>query len=231
MTKHTDLHTARAEKRTTSAIDQFNAGFASKAAKQRALADLNTAYNSLREIWHTEIIEAAPHTETMMAERGSYWSFNRVIQASSADLMFETMMAERGSYFEANDTPFDLHQVRDHHAPIFGAHWDKINMLRDLRESFKAQEIVAPVKTQTTVQKIEERVTESLEALMERRQAQFIDGCELHDIFKGLPVSVNAHWVHGHKGSVFIRRFYYMAGKLTPLNIICAVLDAKREEA
>jgi membrane-associated HD superfamily phosphohydrolase len=65
---------------------------------------------------------------------------------------------------------------------------------------------------------------------MEGRKAQFVEGLEIARMFNGLPVSVNAHWVHGHKGTNFIRYFFYLAGELTPLNMIMAIAQAHEAE-
>lgn len=192
---------ARADKYLAQAMDRFNAGFVSRAAQQLCLDALNRAYDCVNELAHDDLVAAAP-----------------------------VELEARNEYFANVQLPFGLHQVRDKHAANFGSYWAQVQQLIELREAVKNTAPAPAVKVETRAQEIERRVTESLTALMERRKAQFIEGCQLHDIFGGLPVSLNAHWVQGHKGTTFIRRFYYMNGKLTPLGVIIAVLEAKEIE-
>jgi hypothetical protein len=69
--------------------------------------------------------------------------------------------------------------------------------------------------------------------MMELRKSQYARGLELHEIFGNLRVSANVHMVRNQHGTTFIRAFYYMDGKLTPLNMILAVAQEiqRREDA
>lgn len=204
------LKNARAAEYAARAAEMLNAGFASKARQQDALALLTRAFDYVRDVRADAIRDLAPGQNA----------------ATAAEVDWEA----RGAYFAANELPFQLNHVREKHAPIFADRWAEVQELVALREAIKAAPIQPSSKVETVATQIERRVTESLQSLMERRKAQFIEGCELHDIFKGLPVSINAHWVYNPKGADFIRRFYYMNGKLTPLAIIIAVLEAKEKE-
>lgn len=189
----------------------FDAGFLSMAAKKRAQEILNRAYTAIRDEIHTAQIKVA-----------------------NADPATNQHGHERGAFFERNALPFDLHQVRDRHFDIaanFGAGFMIVRDLLALRASIKDAPLApAPVKPEIEVKA--EAVRRTIMEEMERRKALYIDGLEMARHFGRLPVSVNAHWVHGHKGAQFIRHFFYLAGKLTPLNTILAIADTlEREEA
>ena len=198
----TEIKTRRAEENLARAIAGFEEGFASKAAKQRCLEALNNAYNYTRDLAFDEVLAQAPEDAS-----------------------------QRAAFFDDRvDAPFDLHHVREKHAPAFPGRWERVQELVELRAQVRAADVApAPVRD-TARDALEARVTESLEQLMARRKAQFITGCALHDIFGGLPVSVNAHYVTNQFGTTFIRRFYFMDGKLTPLNMILAIMETKARE-
>ena len=63
------------------------------------------------------------------------------------------------------------------------------------------------------------------------RQEQYNNALRLHDIFGGLPVHANVHYVTNQHGTTFLRAFYYLNGTLTPLSIIIAAAEAKALEA
>lgn len=199
--------------RIATAQAAFEAGFLSMAAKKRALDELNRAYETIRDAAHGAQIAAAPYQH-------------------SAVVLTEEQYAERGAFFRANDLPFDLHQVRDRHIEII-AKWDgdaqTVRDLIDLRAAIKDAEI-APAPAKPEAEQKAEAVRKSIIEEMEARKAQFVEGLEIARLFNGLPVSVNAHWVHGHKGAVFLRHFFYMRGKLTPLNMILAIAEAHEAE-
>lgn len=204
MTKNLyEIKARKAEENIAQAVAGFEEGFASKAAKQRCLESLNRAYDYIRDLEFSDLIDQAPEVGP-----------------------------ERQAFFDSKvDAPFDLHHVREKHAPAFPARWERVQELVELRTQVKAADITPPQPKQSVARDaLEARVTESLEQLMERRKAQFIRGCELHDIFGGLPVSVHAHYVTNQFGTTFIRRFYFMNGKLTPLNMILAIMETKARE-
>ena len=103
----------------------------------------------------------------------------------------------------------------------------------------------APAKPDAIVKA--ELIRHSIVEEMERRKAMFVEGLEIGRIFAdlyprknkageiipsaSLPVSVNAHWVRGHKGTDFVRHFFYLRGKLTPLQTIMAIAQTLDDEA
>lgn len=201
-TAHDRIETAQAA---------FEAGFASMAAKKRALDELNRAYDKVREA---------------VGDKVRAYAFDAIPGAEEADY------AARGDIFRANDLPFDLHQVRDRHFEIVGRWTDLSQSLRgmvDLRAAIKDAEIApAPVKDEAAAKV--EMVRKAIIDEMERRKAQYVEALEIGRLFNGLPVSVNAHWVHGHKGARFVRHFFYLRGKLTPLAVIMAAADTLKAE-
>lgn len=187
----------------------FEAGFASKAAQKRALDDLNRAYDRARDAARDVIISHANATPGL-----------------------DTNGDARIEFFNANDLPFDLHQVRDRHVEIIAKWSDFAPVVRELialRAAIKAAEI-APAPAKPEIEVRAEAVRRSVVEEIERRKAQYVEALEIGRLFNGLPVSVNAHLVHGHKGAVFVRHFFYLRGKLTPLNIILAAADTLEAE-
>lgn len=196
------------------AQDAFNAGFASKAAQQRCLSDLNRAYEQLRNALHSAVCNAAPALSDNANPTQEEWD-------------------ARVAHFNANEVPFDLHQVRDRHVALFAQWTANDALVRDLinlRAEAKAAAI-QPVAKVNIVTETEKKVRETLKEMIERKTAQFHEGVRLVEIFGRLPVSVTPHWVVNDKGTGFIRCFYYLNGKLTALNVILAVLEATADEA
>lgn len=188
----------------------FEAGFQSEAARKRALDDLNRAYSSLHNKAHDAQITHANSDETLSTDQQA-----------------------RCEFFQINRTPFDLHQVREAHIEII-ARWsgaEAAALLRDLialRAAIKAAEIIRHERPAQEARA--EQIRKSIVEIMEARQQSYIEGLELSRHFKNMPVSVNAHIVHGHKGAVFYRYFFYLAGKLTALNVIMAIAQTLEEE-
>lgn len=201
------------------AADAFEAGFASEAARKRALGDLNTSFDKLRHNLMGAII-AARTAENEEANHADYWA-----------------------------VPSYLHHVRPAHlatAAKYGDHFATVADMIALRDAIKAAP-VAPVPVKPEAEVKAEAVRRSIVEEMERRKAMFVEGLDLGRVFAelfprknkageiipsaSLPVSVNAHWVHGHKGAVFVRHFFYLNGKLTPLNTIMAVAQTLDAEA
>lgn len=125
----------------------------------------------------------------------------------------------------------DLHNWKPRHSEqykTFAIQVAAIEQLVELRNEVRAAAIVPPAKSEAKV--IEERVIKSIRDLMETRKEQFLTGCRLHEVFGKLPVSINAHYVTNAHGTTFIRCFYYMNGRLTPLNVIIAVLQTMEDK-
>lgn len=197
------------EDRIEAAQTAFEAGFLSKAAQKRALDDLNRAYSDIQRNVHDAVITHANETPEL----------------------WDNTFPARWDFFRENDLPFDLHQVRDRHFPIIEKWSDRAPVVRDLialRAAIKEAEIATkPVNEEK--EKVE-TVRKAIIDELEMRKAQYVEGLEIARLFNGLPVSVNAHWVYGHKGARFIRHFFYLRGKLTPLNMIIAIAQGYERE-
>lgn len=182
----------------------FNDGFSSKSSKNNALKCLNSAYDIVRESI-TEIILSKPRTE------------DRAMTPELLDIYWDVL-------------PESLHHWNSKRAekvlvvlPEVSDQVQMINELRGFRETIKAVEVVPPVKTNSE----EVRITKSIRELMEQRKTQYERGLELSDLFGGLAVHANVHYVTNQHGTTFLRAFYYMHGNLTPLNVIIAVAQER----
>lgn len=189
------------------ALDAFNQGFTSKSAKQSALRDLGRAYEMLRDALHKAVCASAPELSDPANPSEAEW-------------------AARGDFFRANEVPFELHQVRDRHLVLFGT-WtgngDELRRLIELRATIKDAEVVPPVKAEKSERLV--RVEATLRDLMETRRAQYLEAVELGELFGRLPVTANTHWVINEHGTRFLRTYFYLRGKLTPLNVIVAAAE------
>lgn len=201
-----------AEDRIATAQASFEAGFASKAAQKRALDELSSAYEGIRRYLMDAILKARTEENDAQNEQ-DYWAI-----------------------------PMYLHEVRDRHFPIAYAYTGRFAIVRDLmglRAAIKDAPI-APPPAKPEVEVKAEAIRRSIVEEMERRKANFVEGLDVARIWNevfpsknggiSLPVSVNAHWVHGHKGTDFVRHFFYLSGKLTPLNTIIAIADTLQRE-
>ena len=197
------------------ATNALDAGFLSEAARKRALDDVNRAYDFIVRQVHGEQLayfHALPHDE-----------IGRVMLDGDALVEHDRI---HNLYY---DIPA-LHVVKDKHFAAY-AEWPCFEAARDLvalRGAIKAAGIVKherPVN-ETKAEEVRKYVAKTLE----ERKAQFVHEVELAHIFGGLRVSVNAHWVYGHKGARFIRYFYYLNGEFTALNMIMAVAQQYERE-
>lgn len=208
------------EDRIATAQASYEAGFLSKAAQKRALEQLSYAYAAIR----SGVMDA------ILTDRGTF-----------ADLDSPTPEQERLSalYWAV---PAGLHHVRERHFEALAA-YPAFAIVRDLialRDAISIAEI-APAPAKPEIEIKAEKIRRSIVEEMERRKAVFVEGLDVSRLWNelfpredgkiALPVSVNAHLVHGHKGTVFVRHFFYLRGKLTPLNTIIAIAERLATEA
>lgn len=99
-----------------------------------------------------------------------------------------------------------------------------VTQLRDLREAVKA---VPVAKQAPKNQKVAEVYQQAIDRLKQHDEL-----VELGDLFNGIPVSATPHSVY-RNGKCFLRVFFYVNNKLTPLNTIIAAAQtrARQEEA
>jgi hypothetical protein len=204
----TSQYITRAEKNIANAMQMMADGFSSKAAKKRVTDMLGRAYDSVRDAVHAHFLNV-PYDVRTQEQTDVYY-----------------------------DIPNQLNHWRDRHAeavlkmfPEAEREIDLINELVGLRAEVMATEIVAPevaAKPERVV-----RVEKLLSEIIEQRQQQYLRGIYLGELFNGLSVYANTHMVVNSHGTQFVRSFYYLFGKLTPLNVICAAAEelARRKEA
>jgi hypothetical protein len=211
MSKHTEYKAARIQALITEAQAAFEAGFPSEAARKRAMSNLSTAYGYQRDIAHDACINHA--NEHKLDGQA------------------------RVDHFNAFDLPFDLHQFRDRHFTCLAFWGDDaaaqlVADLIELRAAMKAAPVGIAKAAPTALEAKEAQVRETVAEFMARRKADYLHALDIGHLFGGrLPVSVNAHTVWGHKGAVFTRHFYYLAGKFTALNVIMAAAQTLEDEA
>jgi hypothetical protein len=195
----------------TAALDLLNAGFASKAAAKRANEELGRAYDLVRR----------SVSDALLADRSIGGS-----EQAWKDLYY--------------DLPYDLSRFSDkvaaRYVDLFPADVEVALRLRSIREAVKAAPIVTPAKDETIRRAA--KVVESIKSLMERRKAQYLEAIDLTEVLgdEGVVIhglSANSHYVTNDKGTTFLRTFFYLRGKLTPLNSILAGAQeaARRAEA
>lgn len=187
-------------------------GFQSNAARKRAMEQVGWAYDAVRDAVHTEII------------RDAWAAFPGTDMQSNL---------QRGARFTELDMPFSLAHVRDKHfTTLAGAGYVGFAMVRDLialRETIREAPVAPPPPVNATVERVN-AVRRTIVEEMERRKAVYLEGLDMARHLGGLAVTVNAHRVHGHKGAVFDRHFFYLRGKLTPLNTIVAIAEQLERE-
>lgn len=187
------------------ANEKFEAGFTTMAAQKQALQDLGRAYEILtQEI--QDLYLAIPRAERTEAQDNVYWG-----------------LANYLNNWKPKHTSLVLNVFPQ--AEIFTS---QIETLAELRETIKSAEIV---KVERIANPKIATVTKTIHDMVALRKEQFQTGMKLCEVFGNLPVSINWHYVTNQHGTSFIRVFYFMANKLTPLNMILAVLEEQERMA
>jgi len=207
MTNRFDLYTA-------AAINALNAGFTSKAGAKQAAADVTRAYQVLeRELADACLAMPRDDNDQMVdAVSAVYW-----------------------------DVPSYPHQFKAKHGDLiraaFGDRFDdliaKADELVALRVAILAAPVVGPMKDEAKVQAA--RIVESIKARMDRLNVRYLEAIDLTTVFedgftmKGL--SANSHYVTNDHGTTFLRTYFFLFGKLTPLNLILAAAEEARRQS
>ncbi|CAM3841931.1 hypothetical protein VRRI112168_02770 [Vreelandella rituensis] len=208
-----NIHLEQAQIRTDKALAALDAGFRSKSAQKDANDKLNRAFDLLRNAFSTVV-----------------WA---LFEGDRETADHETWTAFITSTVDPYDLPFDLHHVRDRHIAKTRELSDDIAnrmaFLLETRAAVKAAPIekVTP-KKQPSEYQVKAEMT--LKELIEKRKAQYLEAIELGRIFNGLPVYANTHSVINQHGTWFLRTYYYLNGKMTPLNVIIAAAEALERE-
>lgn len=202
----------------TSAMESFEAGFTTKAAQKDALDDLNRAFDELRNAAQKAILD----------EGNALFAYQTAMGKSEDEAW--KLRSERINALGYYSVPSYPHQLRDKHLAMFGENAARATEVRDLREAIKAAPIVRVESEKAATDKVVAAVRESIIDTMQRHAKMYVDALDMGRQFGGLPVSVNAHWVINEHGTRFLRHFFYLRGKLTPLNVILAAAQTLADE-
>lgn len=196
--------------------EMVEAGFKSKAAQKRALEKCTSMMGLVRNEFSSFYLDSVS-----LAER----NLDLPEHEAAVDLY----------YAQPNTATFGKYLVKAEKAMPW---MDKevLNMLLAYGEQVvamiavvKATEIKAP---EPKVSDKEIAIKESIMDIMNRRGEQYNRCLRLDEMFGRMCVTANVHIVHGHKGTVFLRAFYYVLGNLTPLSVIIAAMEevARKEK-
>jgi len=189
------------------ATEKFEAGFTSAAGQKRALEDVNHAFD-----WCTSVIKQW----CLKVRQENYPTTGEDVHPIYWDMPGYPHQWR----VKHSETLREIYPEADTMVPL-------IEQIVELRRAIRDAEVV---KLERKASDREESVVKSIREIMEMRKAQYARGLKLFDLFKGLPVTANVHQVVNQHGTQFLRAFYYMEGRMTPLSIILAVMDAKAEK-
>lgn len=218
LTEKAAIRAAKAQERLTAALDAALDEYPSKAAQKRVLDDLNRAYEMARD---------------------AYGDLYRVELFANDEEFGGRDAWNAAAFLDAREVPFDLHNVRDRHVARIAEYSADLAQIVDAARTARADVKESPVaaKMVKTNVEIEERkiaISRTIEEEMQRLGRMYHNALDLGRMFGGLPVSANVHLVTNQYGTTFVRAFYYLNGKRTPLNVIMAAaqtLADEREEA
>ena len=199
-----------------SVVGMVEAGFVSKAGQKRALNECTNMMNMVR------------------AEFSSFYLDSVSLEERNMDLP-EHKAAVDLYYAQPNTATFGKYLVKAEKAMP----WMDKNQCEELVSM--GEQVVAMIATvknapvNQPAPKVSEKeiaIKKSIMEVMEKRGEQFNRCLRLDEMFGRMLVTANVHLVHGHKGTIFLRAFYYVCGHLTPLSVIIAAMEeaAKKEK-
>lgn len=183
------------------AHDSFEKGFTSKAAKNKANSFLLLAYEQVINSLREKIL----------------------LDRSESDSRFDELTE---IYYQVPQ----FHHWKEKHNELFSdykSHTSYISDLVELRKAIKESEII---KIERESNHQEEIVRKTITEEIAKRKEQFVEGLRLAHLFNGLNVCVNAHYVTNQHGTQFVRHFFYLNGKLTPLTMLIAIAQTYQKE-
>lgn len=214
-----DLAAGHAHRYMMEASKLLDAGFCTKAAQKRAMQCLNYAYDRTRGLVHDTAIDTA---------RGDRWQAGE----QPTEEAWKAYWEELNQY----EVPFNLHEVRDRHIAIcetlgLPGCSQIIRELLDMRQLVKDTPVVPQPRDET--KKRVEAIRMDLMEIIAKRREQYVEALDMARHFGGLPVTCNVHWVRHEQGTMFLRHYFYLRGKLTPLQVLLAAADtyAREQEA
>lgn len=193
----------------TRADSEYQAGFKSKAAKDRACSYVNYALEIVvGEITNAILAHSQEERQSGSPLHNLYWDLCGV------------------SCFNFTKRSSQVLPLLGERATEWMALGEQCVALYTTYKNALINEVpVSPVK------EIETKVQRTIKEMMEERNEKFNRCLRLETIFGTMGVTANVHLVFGHKGTVYVRAFYYVMGVLTPLNtIIAAMQEADRQK-
>lgn len=204
------MNTQRFETYLQKAEAEFNANFKSKAAQKRACSYVNCALELVVEEITSAILEYS------YSERDNGTPLH--------DLYWELTCVSCHNFTKKSKNVVSLLGERAEEWMSLG------EQCVALYTTYKNAEI-QPVVVDTEQKQIEQHVQKTIMQTMEQRREKFNRCLRLETLFGTMGVTANVHLVFGHKGTVYVRAFYYVLGVLTPLNtIIAAMQEADRQK-
>lgn len=203
------MNTQRFETYLQKAEAEFNANFKSKAAQKRACSYVNCALELVVEEITSAILEFPHEVRDTGPLDTLYWDLCGVschnFAKKSKNVV--SLLGERAE------------------------EWMSLGeQCVALYTTYKTAEI-QPVVVNTEQKQIEQHVQKTIMQTMEQRKEKFNRCLRLETLFGTMGVTANVHLVFGHKGTVYVRAFYYVLGVLTPLStIIAAMQEADRQK-
>ena len=199
-----------------SVVGMVEAGFVSKAGQKRALNGCTNMMNMVRAVFSSFYLDFVSLEERNM---------DLPEHKAAVDLY----------YAQPNTATFGKYLVKAEKAMP----WMDKNQCEELVSM--GEQVVAMIATvknapvNQPAPKVSEKeiaIKKSIMEVMEKRGEQFNRCLRLDEMFGRMMVTANVHIVHGHKGTIFLRAFYYVCGHLTPLSVIIAAMEeaAKKEK-
>lgn len=190
-------------------VGMVESGFVSKAGKKRALNECTEMMDMVRE------------------EFSSFYLNSVSLEKRNMDLP-EHQAAVDLYYAQPNTATFAKYLAKAEKAMP----WMDKALCEELVSM--GEQVVAMIETvknapinqpEPKVSEKEAVIKKNIEEIMKRRGEQFNRCLRLDEMFGRMMVTANVHLVHGHKGTVFVRAFYYVCGHLTPLSVIIAAME------
>ncbi|QAY01273.1 hypothetical protein ZPAH1_orf00258 [Aeromonas phage ZPAH1] len=198
-------------------VGMVESGFVSKAGQKRALNECTNMMNMVRAEFSSFYLDSISFEERNM---------NLPEHSAAVDLYYaQPNTATFGKYLKKAESAMPwMDKTLCNELISLG------EQVVAVIETVKSAEINVPAPK---VNEKEVAIKESIMDIMKRRGEQYNRCLHLDEVFGSMCVTANVHIVHGHKGTVFLRAFYYVLGRLTPLSVIIAAMEesARREKA
>jgi S-adenosylhomocysteine hydrolase len=138
--------------------------------------------------------------------------------------------------FDEYRIPHALHEVREKHFEIaakFSSEFGIVRELIELRNAIKnapIEKVLRAPKTSPRMEAMKRTLIEELEARKANIAAAHASANFSIQNEHVPHVSIHGHWVWGHKGTKFVRHFWYLNGRVTAENTIAAVFQKLEDE-